>query len=60
MNPNKLGWWIRLILRIGTWKNDDPDAKRDEIEGFEYIDKSSNDPIIELARQLQKSEKTAA
>jgi len=50
MNPNKLGWWTRLILRIGAWKNDEPDAKRDELEGFDYMDKSSIDPIIELVR----------
>ena len=46
MDPKKLGWWTSLILKIGAWKNDDPEAKRQELEGFDFMDKSSINPIL--------------
>lgn len=57
MDPNKLGWWVRLILRIGAWKNDDPEAKKEELEGFDYMDKSGIEPIIRLVKKIQSGER---
>ncbi|MGB5708133.1 MAG: flavodoxin domain-containing protein [Arenicellales bacterium] len=58
LRPAELNWWVRLILRIGAWKNDDPEAKKEELLGFDYMDKSSIKPILELVQQIQSSEAT--
>ncbi len=50
-HPKELSWWDRIILRIGAWKNDDPEAKKQELEGFDFMDKSSVDPILKLIQQ---------
>jgi hypothetical protein len=55
MDPKKLKWWVRLILKIGAWKNDDPEAKRQELEGFDFTDKSGIDPIPGLVQQFQST-----
>lgn len=52
MDPTKLGWWIKLTLKIGAWRNDDPEAKRQELEGFDFMDKSSIKPILNLVQDL--------
>ena len=56
MDPNKLGWWVRMILKIGAWKNDDPEAKKEELEGFDYMDKSGIEPIKRFVQQIQSGE----
>lgn len=56
MNPKELGWGLRLIMRIGALINPDPEASKEEREGFDYIDKSSIEPIVELVTQFQVSE----
>jgi menaquinone-dependent protoporphyrinogen IX oxidase len=55
MDPKKLSWWVRLILKIGAWKNDDPEAKRQELAGFDFMDKSSIEPIPGLVQQFQST-----
>jgi menaquinone-dependent protoporphyrinogen IX oxidase len=55
MDPKKLNWWVRLILKIGAWKNDDPEAKRQELAGFDFMDKSSIEPIPGLVQQFQST-----
>lgn len=52
MNPRELSWWIRLVLRVGAWKNDDPVAKKEDLEGFDHMDKSTIDPIIKLLKKI--------
>ena len=47
--PEELSRWDWLILIIGAWKNKDPEAKREELEGFDFVDKSSIKPILEWA-----------
>lgn len=54
MNPAELGWWTRLILKIGAWQNKDSQARREELEGFDFIDKSSIEPIVTKVRQLKR------
>lgn len=56
LDPSTVGWWTRLILRIGAWKNDDPEAKKEELEGFDFMDESAIDPITRFVRQIQSSE----
>lgn len=52
--PEELSWWDRLILIIGAWKNPDPVAKRQELEGFDFMDKSSIGPILEWVSRSRK------
>lgn len=43
----------RIMLKILGLKNPDPKAKKEELFGFDYMDKSSSAPIIKLVQQLQ-------
>ncbi|MCP4318923.1 MAG: hypothetical protein GY789_23745 [Hyphomicrobiales bacterium] len=52
-NPADLGWYDRVMLIIGGLKNPDPVASREELKGFDYMDKSSIKPIVEMIAQLQ-------
>lgn len=52
-DPAALSWWHRLILIAGAWKNTDPVARKQELEGFDFMDRSSIAPILDLVRQLQ-------
>lgn len=45
--------WDRMIQVLGGLKNRDPQARKEELEGFDYMDKSSIEPIIDKVRQLQ-------
>ena len=56
MDPRKVGWWVRMILKIGAWKNDDPEAKTQELKGFDFMDKSGIEPIKKLIQQFQSRE----
>lgn len=49
----KISCWIRMFLSIGALMNTDPEGRRDELEGFDYVDKSSIDPILHLAEQFR-------
>ena len=60
LDPKKVSWWVRLILKIGAWKNDNPEAKKQELEGFDFMDKSSIEPIKKLVQQLQSGEATSS
>lgn len=53
LDHGKIGWWTWLILRIGAWQNDDPEAKKQELEGFDFMEKSAIEPIIKLVQQFQ-------
>ena len=51
-NPKELRWWDRLMLIIGSMRNPDPVASKEELEGFDFMDKSSIEPIIKLVQQM--------
>jgi menaquinone-dependent protoporphyrinogen IX oxidase len=53
LNHAEISWWIRMILKMGAWMNTDPQARREELEGFDYVDKSNIEPILQLAEQLR-------
>jgi len=42
-----------MVLKMGALMNTDPQARREELEGFDYVDKSSIAPILQLAKQFQ-------
>ena len=54
--PEELTWWDRLMLKIGALKNKDPEARKQELKGFDFMDKSSIEPIIKLVQQFQSGE----
>lgn len=54
-NPKELNWYDRIMLIIGSMKNPDPVASKEELEGFDFMDKSSIAPIIKLVQQIQSS-----
>ena len=52
LDLNKVEWWVRLILKIGAWKTDDPEAKRQELLGFDFMDKSAIEPAVAYVQKL--------
>jgi len=54
-NPKELSWYDRLMLIIGSMKNPDPVASKEELEGFDFMDKSSIEPLLKLVQQTQSS-----
>jgi len=54
--PEELSWYDRQMLKIAAKANKDPQASKEEREGFDYMDKSSIEPIVKMAQQLQSSE----
>jgi len=56
LDPKKVSFVHKVMLRIGAWRNKDPQAKKEELEGFDYMDESSIEPVLALTRQFQSSE----
>lgn len=56
--PEELTWWDRQMLKIGAMFNKDPKARKQELEGFDFMDKSSIEPIINLIQEIKSSEST--
>ena len=54
--PEELTLYDRMMLKIGGKTNKDPQARKEELEGFDYMDKASIEPILKLVEQYQKSE----
>jgi len=44
--PEELSWYDRMMLKIAGMANKDPQASKEELEGFDYMDKSSIEPIL--------------
>ena len=44
------------MLIIGAMKNPDPVASKEELHGFDYMDKTTIDPIVQFAQQFQLSD----
>ena len=53
LDHRDIGWFTKLILRIGAWQNADPEAADQELHGFDFMDKASIGPILARIRQLQ-------
>lgn len=56
LDMKAMSWWTRLLLRIGAWRNDDPEEKKHELEGFDFVDQPSIEAVTELVRQYQARE----
>jgi menaquinone-dependent protoporphyrinogen IX oxidase len=56
--PKEISWWDRLMLRIGAWKNDDLEARNEELNGFDFMDKSGIEPIERMVQAFQLAEAT--
>jgi len=52
-NPEELNRYDRAMLIIGGLFNPDRKAARDEMQGFDSMDKASIEPIVERIRELQ-------
>ncbi len=51
LDHSKVSWWVRQLLWIGSLFNTDPQARKEERYGFDYVDKDSIKPIIDLVEQ---------
>ena len=56
MDPKTVSLIDRIFLLIGAWGNKDPEARKQELEGFDFMDQSSVEPIVDEVRQLTKSD----
>ena len=54
--PKELTFYDRMMLIIGGLANRDPEARKQELEGFDFMDKSSIEPIVRLVQQFHPSE----
>ena len=41
-----LPWWTRLFLKMGSWIEADPNAKKRMTEGFDHIDRASISKVL--------------
>jgi menaquinone-dependent protoporphyrinogen IX oxidase len=51
--PKALRWYDRIMLIIAGLANRDRKAGREEIKGFDYVDKQSIQPIVERIKRLK-------
>lgn len=53
--PAQLSFYDRMMLKIAGMANKDPEARKQELEGFDFMDKASIEPILKRIEQLQQS-----
>ena len=51
MDHSKLGWFLRMLLHTAALFNPDPQASKEEREGFDYMDKTTIEPIVKLVAE---------
>lgn len=51
--PAELTRWHRLLLKVGARFSSDPEVRKQELEGFDFMDKSDIEPIVTWVRQRQ-------
>ncbi|WP_367181358.1 flavodoxin domain-containing protein [uncultured Roseovarius sp.] len=54
-NPRVLSWFDRAMLIIGALKNADPVARKEELGGFDFVDKSNIGTVVKLVRALHRT-----
>ncbi|NAY91343.1 hypothetical protein GTQ34_05370 [Muricauda sp. JGD-17] len=54
LDHSKISWWLRQILWVGSLFNPNPQARKEERYGFDHMDKSSIEPIVEKIKQHQQ------
>tara|TARA_R110000824_G_scaffold24090_7_gene85418 strand:+ start:8758 stop:9291 length:534 start_codon:yes stop_codon:yes gene_type:complete len=55
-NPRDLSWFDRIMLVIGGLTNPDRGAAREELKGFDFMDKSSIEPMVKAIHKLQSGD----
>lgn len=55
-NPKELTFYDRMMLIIGSKLNPDPVASKQELQGFDFMDKDSIEPILKMVEEIQLSE----
>lgn len=58
LDHTKVSWQVRVMLWIGSLFNSNPEASKDERYGFDYVDKESITPILELVSEYRHSDVT--
>ena len=53
LDHSKVSWWVRSILWMGSLFNPSAEASRDERYGFDYMDKDTIEPIVNLVKEYQ-------
>ena len=56
LDHSKVSWWIRCILWVASVFNPNQEASKDERYGFDYMDKDTTAPIVEMIRKMQLTE----
>lgn len=56
LQHDEISLFHSLILKFAASRNKDPEARKEELEGFDYMDRSSIDPIVKFIRQFQLGE----
>ena len=51
--PEELTFYDRMMLKIAGLFNTDPKARKEELEGFDFMEYASIEPIVSLAKQLE-------
>jgi len=59
LDHKDITWFLKVTLAIGAAMNKDPQARKEELEGFDYMDKSSITPIVTLITQYQPEDTTS-
>lgn len=54
--PEELTFFDRMMLKIAALTNKDHEARKQEFEGFDFMDKSSIEPIVKLVKQFQQTD----
>jgi len=54
--PKELSLFDWLMLKIAGLTNPDPIARKQEFKGFDFMDKSSIEPILKLVEQFKSAE----
>lgn len=57
--PAELTWYDRAMLIVAAWKNPDPVASKEELMGFDYMDKDSIAPVVALANEFKTQDPVA-
>ena len=55
-NPKDLTWFDRIMLIIGGLKNRDKQAAREELHGFDYMDRDSIQPVVDFIETLKRGQ----
>ena len=54
--PEELTYFDWIMLKIAGLTNRDREARKQEFEGFDFMDQSSIEPVLKLAEEYQLSE----